>query len=81
MTITVKIGEAKTHLSRLLSRVETGEDVIIQRGHEPIAKLSRIRRAKNVEKAIAEIRAGRDQFKLAPISADEIVAWKNEGRR
>ena len=55
--------------------------MIIQRGHEPIAKLSRIRRAKNVEKAIAEIRAGRDRFKLAPISADEIVAWKNEGRR
>ena len=42
MTITVKIAEAKTHLSKLLAKVEAGEEVVIARGNAPIAKLSRI---------------------------------------
>ncbi|CAH2401823.1 Antitoxin (modular protein) [Mesorhizobium escarrei] len=42
MTITVKVGEAKTHPSNLLAKVEAGEEVIISRGNDPIAKLSRI---------------------------------------
>lgn len=36
---TVTVHEAKTHLSRLLARVEAGEEVIIARGSEEIAKL------------------------------------------
>lgn len=34
--------EAKTHLSRLLRRVEAGESVVIRRGREPIAMLVRV---------------------------------------
>jgi prevent-host-death family protein len=37
---TVNIHEAKTHLSRLLERVEAGETVIIARAGEPIAKVA-----------------------------------------
>ena len=37
MTITVKVGEAKTHLSNLLAKVEAGEEVIMSRGNNPIA--------------------------------------------
>jgi len=37
--IEVNIHEAKTHLSRLLAQVEAGEEVIIARSGEPIAKL------------------------------------------
>lgn len=36
---TVNVHEAKTHLSRLLARVEAGEEVIIARGKQEIAKL------------------------------------------
>lgn len=36
---TVNIHEAKTHLSRLLERVENGEEVVIGRAGKPIAKL------------------------------------------
>lgn len=36
---TVSVHEAKTHLSRLLARVEAGEEVIIARGKQEIAKL------------------------------------------
>ncbi len=38
MTI-VNIHEAKTHLSRLLNRVVSGEEVIIARGGKAVAKL------------------------------------------
>lgn len=35
----VTVYEAKTHLSRLLRRVEAGEEVVIRRGKEPVALL------------------------------------------
>mgnify|MGYP001585359469 CR=1 FL=1 len=35
----VNIHEAKTHLSRLLERVEHGDEVIIARAGKPIARL------------------------------------------
>jgi prevent-host-death family protein len=36
---TVNIHEAKTHLSRLIERVETGEEVVIARAGRPVARL------------------------------------------
>lgn len=38
MTI-VNIHEAKTHLSKLLARVEAGEEIVIARAGAPIARL------------------------------------------
>jgi prevent-host-death family protein len=35
----VTVHEAKTHLSRLLRRVQLGEEVVISRGGEPVARL------------------------------------------
>jgi len=39
---TVNVHEAKTHLSRLLARVESGEEIIIARSGRPIARLERL---------------------------------------
>lgn len=39
---TVNIHEAKTHFSKLLNRVERGEEIVIARAGRPIAKLSAI---------------------------------------
>jgi prevent-host-death family protein len=36
---TVNVHEAKTHLSRLLERVESGEVIVIARSGKPVAKL------------------------------------------
>ena len=36
---TVNMHEAKTHLSRLVERVEAGEEIIIARNGSPVAKL------------------------------------------
>lgn len=38
----VNVGQAKTDLSRLLARVESGEDVEIARDGVPVARLVRI---------------------------------------
>jgi len=40
--VEVNIHQAKTHLSRLLQRVAEGEEVVIARAGEPIARLVRI---------------------------------------
>ena len=37
----VNIHEAKTQLSKLLRRVEAGEDIVIARAGEPVARLTR----------------------------------------
>ncbi len=41
---TVKIHEAKTNLSKLIARVEAGEEIIIARDDKPVAKLSAMRK-------------------------------------
>jgi prevent-host-death family protein len=38
----VNIHEAKTHLSRLLERVQHGEEIVIAKAGRPIAKLVKI---------------------------------------
>lgn len=36
---TVTVHEAKTHLSRLLAAVESGDEVVVARGRTPIARI------------------------------------------
>lgn len=36
---TVNVYEAKTHFSRLLTRVENGEEIVIARNGRPVARL------------------------------------------
>ena len=36
---TVNVHEAKTHLSKLLERVEAGQEVVIARAGRPVARL------------------------------------------
>jgi prevent-host-death family protein len=38
----VNVHEAKTHLSKLLVRVEAGERIVIARAGKPVAVLSRV---------------------------------------
>jgi prevent-host-death family protein len=42
----VNVHEAKTHLSRLLARVESGEEILISRAGHPIARLVPARRTR-----------------------------------
>ena len=78
MTV-VKVAEAKTHLSELLARVEAGEEIIIARGNDPVARLVAIDERRQRLAAIEAVRALRAQAQ--PITHEEIQAWKQEGRR
>ncbi len=40
---TVNIFEAKTHLSKLIAKVEQGEEVIIARAGKPVARLTNLK--------------------------------------
>ena len=42
MPTLVNVHEAKTQLSKLLRRVEAGEDIVIGRAGEPVARLTRV---------------------------------------
>ena len=79
MTVIVKVGEAKTHLSDLLARVEAGEEIIIARGNQPIAKLTRIENANDLAAVLAEARAARARAKS--VTREEILGWRREGAR
>jgi prevent-host-death family protein len=79
MSLIVSVSEAEGRFSELLARVEAGEDVIIARGREPIAKIIRTRSAENLGAAIEELKASRAG--LPPVRHDELLAWRDEGRR
>jgi antitoxin (DNA-binding transcriptional repressor) of toxin-antitoxin stability system len=77
MTLAVRVGEATTYLSDLLARVEAGEEIMIVRGDEPIAKLTRIERMNDLTAVLAEARAARARAKS--VSREDILAWRREG--
>jgi antitoxin (DNA-binding transcriptional repressor) of toxin-antitoxin stability system len=79
MSTTVKVSEAKAHLSELLVRVEAGEDVIISRGNDPIVRMSRIRKESDLQLLMNEVRAARSR--AMPSTNEEILSWRDEGRR
>lgn len=68
--------EAKTHLSRLLQRVAAGDEIVITRSGQPVAKLVRVdRRAARV--------LGRDEGRFevpedfdAPLPDAELEAFE-----
>lgn len=78
MTINVKVGEAKTHLSELLHKAEAGEDVIISRGTEPVARLVGMGKKHDAIEAFKRLAALRALAK--PVTQDEIRQWRDEGR-
>jgi prevent-host-death family protein len=74
--------EAKTHLARLLDRVEKGETFTITKNGRPVARLVPIEEKPkpDVRQAIAEIRAFRKQRPFRGFSVHEIKELINEGR-
>lgn len=46
MATTVNMHEAKTHLSRLVQRAAAGEEIVIAKAGEPIARLVAVRPAR-----------------------------------
>ncbi len=74
----VNVHQAKTELSRLLARVEAGEDVVIARRGQPVARLvackAPVKRQPDVLKGKIVVP---DTF-FDPLPEEELAAW--EGR-
>ena len=72
----VNVHQAKTHLSRLLAQVEAGEDVVISRRGEPVARLvgckARSKRQPDVLKGKLTIP---DEF-FDPLPEEELREWE-----
>ena len=77
MTRYVKIGEAKTHLSALLARVEAGEDLVICRGTEPIARVTP--HVDGVDHAALCATLRRERTKQQRVTTSELLSWRHEG--
>ncbi len=74
--IRVNVHEAKTNLSRLLAKVEAGEEVIIARNGKPVARLVSIQKRGKRQfgsmKGLIEID---DRF-FDPLPEEELAAWE-----
>ena len=71
----ISIHVAKTHLSRLIARVEAGEEIVIARGRQPVAKLVPIApKPKRVFGALqGKVSIGPEFFE--PLPPEELDTW------
>lgn len=75
----VGVHEAKTTLSRLLARVEAGEEIVIARGGVPVARLVPV--ARDVPQRQPGSWAGRVRIGADfddPLPPAELAAWHGE---
>ena len=76
--VKVNVHEAKTNLSRLLLQVEAGEEVVIARNGEPVARLVRVKKqGKRQFGSMKGLIKFDDRF-FDPLPEEELAAW--EGR-
>lgn len=74
---TVTIHAAKTTLSQLLARVEAGEEIVLARGKQPIAKLVPYqprRKERRFGALSGSISVGPEFFE--PLPEQELRAWE-----
>lgn len=73
----VTIHTAKTTLSQLIARAEAGEEIVLARGTQPVAKIIPIQPAPSKRQAGAyrgKISVGPEFFE--PLPQDELDAWE-----
>lgn len=74
---TVTLADAKTHLSHLLDQVEAGEEVVITRRGQPIARITSIEKPKQPIKSLAEFRRNMPRWRKN--SAELLREMRDEG--
>lgn len=73
---TVTLADAKARLSALLTQVEAGEEVVITRRGQPVARLSQVEKPKEALKSLAEFRARMPRWRKP--SADLLRETRDE---
>lgn len=72
---TVTVAATKAHLSELLTRIESGEEIVITRRGKPVARLSPIQTAK---KPVSSLQTCRDQLPKQKVPASEVLRLLRE---
>ena len=75
---TINVHQAKTHLSRLLAQVEAGEEVVIARRGEPVARLVACKPKGKRRFGAMKGKIVVDDSVLEPLPEEELALW--EGR-
>lgn len=73
----VNLADAKAHLSELVSKAEAGEEIIITRRGQPVARLVPVAAPKKALRSLADFRATLPKARKS--SADLIRKLRDEG--
>jgi len=79
--ITITIEKVGTDLARLIDQIEAGEEIVITRGDEPVAKLVAVAR-KRKPRTPGRLKGQLDipdSFFFDPLPEDELKLWSGEG--
>jgi len=74
----VSVADTKAHLSKLLDRIEKGEEIVVTRRGKPVARLSPIRPRKRPLPALAEFREQIPPLKTTGSTVLQMI--REEGR-
>jgi prevent-host-death family protein len=74
---TVSLAEAKAHLSEILNQVEAGEEVVITRHGQPVARLAAVEKPKQAVGSLAAFRAAMPRWRKD--SAALVREMRDEG--
>ena len=81
----VPIAQFKDKASEYVAAAEAGEDITITRHGREVVRLVAVHQDRQEQRraAIESMIAYREKLRAdgVSISADELIAWKNEGRR
>ena len=75
---TVSVAATKAHLSKLLDRIEKGEEIVVTRRGKPVARLSPVRPRKKPLPLLAEFRSGIPRLKTT--GSKVLRMMREEGR-
>ena len=74
----VNVHQAKTHLSRLLAQVEAGEEIVIARRGEPVARLVGCKPRGKRQPDVLKEKIVLPKGFFDPLSEEELGAWEGE---
>ena len=75
-TTTVNVHEAKTRLSQLLAQVEAGEEVVIARNGEPVARLVPAKKKGRRQPGTLAGKGYVDDSFFDPLPEEELRLWE-----
>ncbi len=84
--LTVTLDEARARLPELIEAAARGETVTITRDGTPIAELSSARPERDIDQrtvdgALRDLDALQDDPGRPRVTVEEILSWRDEGRR